>query len=214
MKRLIDVIGSIVALVVFTPTMLVIMLLIKLEDKGPVFYGQTRIGKNGAEFKMWKFRSMIENAHELRSQMMAQNDLDGPMFKIKDDPRVTKIGHFIREKSLDEIPQFFNVLKGEMSLVGPRPSLPEEVMEFDSQERERLNVLPGLTGPWQVSGRNNLSFDDMISLDLEYVKHHSVLWDIKIIFITMYQIFFQKEMVRTDMATMEKYKVAFVIGNI
>lgn len=192
MKRLIDVIGSIVALVVFTPTMLVIMLLIKLEDKGPLFYGQTRIGKNGAEFKMWKFRSMIENAHELRSQMMAQNDADGPMFKIKDDPRVTKIGHFIREKSLDEIPQFFNVLKGEMSLVGPRPSLPEEVMEFDSRERERLNVLPGLTGLWQVSGRNNLSFDDMIALDLEYVKHHSVLWDIKIIFMTMYQMFFSK----------------------
>lgn len=192
MKRLIDVIGSIVALVVFTPMMLVIMLLIKLEDKGPVFYGQTRIGKNGAEFKMWKFRSMIENAHELRSQMMAQNDSDGPMFKIKDDPRVTKIGHFIREKSLDEIPQFFNVLKGEMSLVGPRPSLPEEVMEFDSQERERLNVLPGLTGLWQVSGRNNLSFDDMIYLDLEYVKHHSVLWDIKIIFITVAQMFFSK----------------------
>ena len=192
MKRLIDVIGSIVALVVFTPMMLVIMLLIKLEDKGPVFYGQTRIGKNGAEFKMWKFRSMRENAHELRSQMMAQNDADGPMFKIKDDPRVTKIGHFIREKSLDEIPQFFNVLKGEMSLVGPRPSLPEEVMEFDSRERERLNVLPGLTGLWQVSGRNDLSFDDMIALDLEYVKHHSVLWDIKIIFITVAQMFFSK----------------------
>lgn len=192
MKRLIDVIGSIVALVVFTPAMLVIMLLIKLEDKGPVFYGQTRIGKNGAEFKMWKFRSMRENAHELRSQMMAQNDADGPMFKIKDDPRVTKIGHFIREKSLDEIPQFFNVLKGEMSLVGPRPSLPEEIMEFDSRERERLNVLPGLTGLWQVSGRNDLSFDDMIALDLEYVKHHSVLWDIKIIFITVAQMFFSK----------------------
>ena len=192
MKRLIDVIGSIVALVVFTPTMLVVMLLIKLEDKGPVFYGQTRIGKNGAEFKMWKFRSMRENAHELRSQMMAQNDADGPMFKIKDDPRVTKIGHFIREKSLDEIPQFFNVLKGEMSLVGPRPSLPEEVMEFGSRERERLNVLPGLTGLWQVSGRNDLSFDDMIALDLEYVKHHSVLWDIKIIFITVAQMFFSK----------------------
>ena len=192
MKRLIDVIGSIVALVVFTPTMLVIMLLIKLEDKGPVFYGQTRIGKNGAEFKMWKFRSMRENAHELRSQMMAQNDADGPMFKIKDDPRVTKIGHFIRKKSLDEIPQFFNVLKGEMSLVGPRPSLPEEVMEFDSRERERLNVLPGLTGLWQVSGRNDLSFDDMIALDLEYVKHHSVLWDVKIIFITVAQMFFSK----------------------
>lgn len=192
MKRLIDVIGSIVALVVFTPTMLVIMLLIKLEDKGPVFYGQTRIGKNGAGFKMWKFRSMRVNAHELRSQMMVQNDADGPMFKIKDDPRVTKIGHFIREKSLDEIPQFFNVLKGEMSLVGPRPSLPEEVMEFDSRERERLNVLPGLTGLWQVSGRNDLSFDDMIALDLEYVKHHSVLWDIKIIFITVAQMFFSK----------------------
>lgn len=192
MKRLIDVIGSIVALVVFTPAMLVIMLLIKLEDKGPVFYGQTRIGKNGAEFKMWKFRSMRENAHELRSQMMAQNDADGPMFKIKDDPRVTKIGHFIRKKSLDEIPQFFNVLKGEMSLVGPRPSLPEEIMEFDSRERERLNVLPGLTGLWQVSGRNDLSFDDMIALDLEYVKHHSVLWDIKIIFITVAQMFFSK----------------------
>lgn len=192
MKRLIDVIGSIVALVVFTPAMLVIMLLIKLEDKGPVFYGQTRIGKNGAEFKMWKFRSMRENAHELRSQMMAQNDADGPMFKIKDDPRVTKIGHFIREKSLDEIPQFFNVLKGEMSLVGPRPSLPEEIIEFDSRERERLNVLPGLTGLWQVSGRNDLSFDDMIALDLEYVKHHSVLWDIKIIFITVAQMFFSK----------------------
>ncbi|MCT0008876.1 sugar transferase [Weissella confusa] len=191
-KRLIDVIGSIVGLVVLTPTMLVIMLLIKLEDKGPVFYGQTRIGKNGAEFKMWKFRSMRENADELRSQMMAQNDADGPMFKIKDDPRVTKIGHFIRKKSLDETPQFFNVLKGEMSLVGPRPSLPVEVIEFDSRERERLNVLPGLTGLWQVSGRNDLSFDDMIALDLEYVKHHSVLWDIKIIFITVAQIFFSK----------------------
>ncbi|MCT0022916.1 sugar transferase [Weissella confusa] len=189
-KRLIDLIGSIVGLVVLTPTMLVIMLLIKLEDKGPVFYGQTRIGKNGAEFKMWKFRSMRENADELRSQMMAKNDADGPMFKIKDDPRVTKIGKFIRKKSLDEIPQFFNVLKGEMSLVGPRPSLPVEVIEFDSRERERLNVLPGLTGLWQVSGRNDLSFDDMIVLDLEYVKHHSVLWDIKIIFITVAQMFF------------------------
>ncbi|WP_243097986.1 sugar transferase [Weissella confusa] len=192
MKRLIDVIGSIVALVVFTPTMLVIMLLIKLEDKGPIFYGQTRIGKDGAEFKMWKFRSMRENAHELRSQMMEQNDADGPMFKIKDDPRVTKVGRFIREKSLDEIPQFFNVLKGEMSLVGPRPSLPEEVMEFDNRERERLNVLPGLTGLWQVSGRNDLSFDEMIALDLEYVKRHSVLWDIKIIFITVAQMLFSK----------------------
>ena len=188
-KRIIDFSLSTVALVISSPLLLIVAILIKLESKGPVIFSQKRVGLNGKEFKMYKFRSMVFNAEELKEKLAKQNEMSGPMFKIKDDPRVTKIGNFIRKTSIDELPQLINILKGDMSLVGPRPSLPKEVSEFEPWMLERLNVKPGLTCYWQVSGRNNIDFIEWMKLDLQYVKDRSFLLDLKLIFKTFFVLF-------------------------
>lgn len=189
LKRLIDILGALVAIVVFIPISIVIAVKIKKEDGGPIFYTQERVGKDGKLFPMWKFRSMVVGAHSLKTDIADLNETDGPIFKIKDDPRVTNVGKFLRTHSLDEIPQFVNVLQGTMSLVGPRPALPEEVEEYSEKALKRLTVKPGLTGLWQVSGRSNVSYEMMIDLDLIYVHQATIWMDIKILIITVVQMF-------------------------
>ena len=184
-KRGFDILASGVALVLLSPLFGILTVKIKKEDGGPAFYSQTRIGKNGKPFKMWKFRSMIVNADKMVKQLEEQNEIDGAMFKIKDDPRVTKIGHVIRKYSLDELPQLWNVLKGDMSLVGPRPSLPMEVADYTDYDKLRLTVTPGCTGLWQVTKRNDADFDEMVELDLEYINKSSLWFDFKILLKTV-----------------------------
>ena len=184
-KRIIDIVASFTGLIVLSPLMLVVSILIKLESKGEVIFKQKRVGLNGKEFYMYKFRSMVINAEELKAELESQNEMSGPMFKMKDDPRITKIGKFIRKTSIDELPQLINVIKGDMSLVGPRPSLPKEVEEFETWMRERLEVKPGLTCIWQVSGRNNIDFEDWMKLDIKYVRERSFKLDIKLILKTV-----------------------------
>jgi exopolysaccharide biosynthesis polyprenyl glycosylphosphotransferase len=191
-KRTMDILCSLVGLIILTPLFLIVGTLIKLESKGPIIFSQERIGKDGSVFKMHKFRSMIVNAEELKAKLHHKNEMSGPMFKMKDDPRVTKIGKFIRKTSIDELPQLFNVLKGDMSLVGPRPSLPKEVMKFDDWMKTRLEVKPGLTCYWQVSGRNDIDFEDWMKLDIRYVRERSTLVDIKLIFKTFFVLFGDK----------------------
>lgn len=188
-KRLIDLLGSFIGLIVLSPIILIVSLLIKFESKGPVIFSQDRIGKDGKVFKMYKFRSMVVNAEELKEKLKEQNEMSGPMFKMKEDPRVTKVGKFIRKTSIDELPQLINVLKGDMSLVGPRPSLPKEVEQFEDWMMERLEVKPGLTCYWQVSGRNNIDFEDWMKLDIKYVREKNTLTDIKLIFKTVFVLF-------------------------
>lgn len=188
-KRLIDIIASSLGIIALSPLFLVVSILIKKESEGPVIFSQDRIGKDGASFKMHKFRSMVQNAEELKEKLKEQNEMSGPMFKMKEDPRVTKVGKFIRKTSIDELPQLINVLKGDMSLVGPRPSLPKEVKEFEPWMMERLNVKPGLTCYWQVSGRNNIDFEDWMKLDIKYVRERNTLTDLKLIFKTVFVLF-------------------------
>lgn len=188
-KRFTDVLGGIVGLIVFFPITLWIAARIKLEDGGPILYSQVRVGENGQKFSLYKFRSMVVGAHSLKNVLEQKNESDGPIFKIKDDPRVTKIGKFMRKHSLDEIPQFINVIQGNMSLVGPRPALPEEVEVYSEYELQRLGSKPGLTGLWQVSGRSNLSFEKMVQLDIAYIEKKSLLTDIVILFRTVIQMF-------------------------
>ena len=188
-KRLIDVICSFIGVVVLSPLFIIIAIIIKATSKGPVFFSQKRVGKNGKEFDMYKFRSMVVNAEELKEKLQKQNEMSGPMFKMKEDPRVTKVGRFIRKTSIDELPQLINILKGEMSLVGPRPSLPNEVAKFEPWMLERLKVKPGLTCYWQVSGRNNIDFEDWMKLDIKYVKDRNLGLDIKLIFKTFFVLF-------------------------
>jgi len=192
-KRGMDIIGASMGLICLSWLFLIVAVLIKIEDpKGTVFFKQVRVGKNGKEFYMFKFRSMVSDAEERLKDLLKYNEIDGAMFKIKDDPRVTKIGKFIRKTSIDELPQLWNVLKGEMSLVGPRPPLPREVNEYTNYEKQRLFVTPGCTGLWQVSGRNSLSFNEMVKLDLIYIKNRSILVDIKIIVKTLFIIIYPK----------------------
>lgn len=191
-KRLIDVVCSFLGVIVLSPLFIIIVIIIKTTSKGPVFFSQKRVGKNGKEFNMYKFRSMVVNAEELKEKLAAQNEMSGPMFKMKDDPRVTKVGKFIRKTSIDELPQLWNVLKGDMSLVGPRPSLPKEVAQFDEWMYKRLEVKPGLTCYWQVSGRNNIDFEDWMKLDISYVDERSTWIDIKLIFKTVGVLFGDK----------------------
>lgn len=191
-KRVIDVVCSFVGVLVLSPLFVVIAIIIKFTSKGPVFFSQKRVGRDGKEFKMYKFRSMVVNAEELKEKLAAQNEMSGPMFKMKDDPRVTKVGKFIRKTSIDELPQLLNVLKGDMSLVGPRPSLPKEVAQFEEWMYRRLEVKPGLTCYWQVSGRNNIDFEDWMKLDIKYVDERSTWIDIKLIFKTVGVLFGDK----------------------
>ncbi|MDB1941595.1 sugar transferase [Clostridium tertium] len=191
-KRALDVIASFLGLVILSPILLIVAILIKLESKGPAIFSQSRIGLNGKEFKMYKFRSMVQNAEELKEKLAKQNEMSGPMFKMKNDPRVTKVGKFIRKTSIDELPQLLNILKGDMTLVGPRPSLPREVEKFESWMLKRLEVKPGLTCYWQVSGRNNIDFYEWMKLDLKYVNDMGFWLDIKLIFKTVTVLFGDK----------------------
>ena len=186
LKRLIDIVGSGLGILILIPVFLIIGILIKLEDpKGSVFFSQKRNGLNGKEFNMYKFRSMVHNAEDLLESLMSKNEMDGPVFKIKDDPRITKIGKFIRKTSLDELPQLFNVLKGDMSLVGPRPPIPREVIQYNKYQYQRLLVKPCITCYWQISGRNNIDFDEWVELDLKYIKERNLFKDIYIILMTL-----------------------------
>ena len=191
-KRILDLLLSLLALVILSPLLLIVAIVIKIESKGPIIFSQKRIGLNGQEFKMYKFRSMVVNAEELKKKLVKKNEMSGPMFKIKDDPRITKVGKFIRKTSIDELPQLINIVKGDMSLVGPRPSLPNEVAKFEHWMLDRLNVKPGLTCYWQVSGRNNIDFIEWMKLDLKYVDERSFLLDLKLIFKTFFVLFGDK----------------------
>ncbi|PGM56782.1 sugar transferase [Bacillus sp. AFS053548] len=192
-KRIMDIFGAFFGLLLLLPVLIVVAIFIKLEDpKGPIFFFQTRVGKNGKIFKMYKFRSMVTDAEERLKELLQYNEVSGAMFKMKDDPRITRIGKFIRKTSIDELPQFFNVLLGDMSLVGPRPPLPREVAEYTAYDKQRLLVTPGCTGLWQVSARNSVGFDEMVQLDLIYIGNRSIIYDIKIILKTFSVLFGSK----------------------
>ena len=180
-KRLIDIITSAILLVLFSPLFAIVSILIKTTSKGPIFFRQQRVSYNGRQFSFLKFRTMIENAEELKKDLMELNEMDGPVFKIKNDPRTTKVGRFLRKTSIDELPQLINVLKGDMSLVGPRPPLPSEVLEYGLADRRRLSMRPGITCIWQVNGRNDISFEKWMELDREYIDNWSLGLDLKIL---------------------------------
>lgn len=193
MTRLFDVLLATLGLIFLSPVFLVITILIKVEDPtAPVIFSQERVGENKKIFKMYKFRTMIPNAEEKLKDLLKYNEVEGAMFKMKQDPRITPIGSFLRKTSLDELPQLWNVLKGDMSLVGPRPPLPREVEMYSSRDMERLLVKPGCTGLWQVSGRNDLSFEEMVNLDIEFINHLSISNYFRLIFKT-FGIIFRKE---------------------
>lgn len=186
-KRAIDIVGSLLGLSLLAPVLLLVAIAIKFDSPGAVIFKQRRVGLNGVEFDMYKFRSMVVQAEDMKADLLALNEMkDGPIFKIARDPRVTRVGRFIRRTSLDEFPQLVNVLVGHMSLVGPRPPLPSEVIYYSSEQWQRLTVVPGATGLWQVSGRSNLdSFKAMVGLDLDYIRNWSVLADVRIILKTV-----------------------------
>lgn len=193
-KRLIDVVFSSIGLILLSPLFLLVAILIKIEDRhGPVIFKQIRIGKDGRSFTMYKFRSMVSNAEELKDSLLEMNEATGPVFKMKNDPRVTKVGRLIRKTSIDELPQLINVLKGDMSLVGPRPPLPDEVAQYSSHAMQRLSVTPGLTCYWQVSGRSNIGFDEWVELDLKYIQDRNLIVDIKLIVKTIFVLFGSKD---------------------
>lgn len=193
-KRAFDIVFSLIVIAAGFIPGLVLALLIRLESPGNPFYGQKRIGRvdsdgNPTYFTMWKFRSMVKDADKQLEQLLVQNEVEGPMFKMENDPRITRIGRFIRRHSIDEFPQFLNVLLGDMSVVGPRPPLPREVEQYDEWAMQRLAVKPGLTGPWQVGGRSNLDFDDMVRLDLGYIVKRSIKTDLILILQTVKVVF-------------------------
>lgn len=189
-KRVFDFVASLLGLIILSPLFLIIAIAIKAEDpKGSVFYSQTRLGRGETPFKMYKFRSMVSNADQLLEELLKNNEIDGAMFKMQDDPRVTKIGKFIRKYSIDELPQLLNVLQGSMSLVGPRPPLPREVEEYSDYDKQCLAVKPGCTGLWQATVRNSVGFDDMVKLDLTYISKRSVAFDVYILFKTVVIMF-------------------------
>ena len=183
LKRTFDLVLVVFILLFFLPLMALVALVVWLEDpKASPIYVQTRVGRHGKEFKMYKFRTMVPNADKMKDSLLNQNEMTGPVFKMKDDPRITKVGKILRVTSLDELMQFFNVLKGDMSLVGPRPPLPREVKEYTDYQRLRLLVTPGLTCTWQISkNRNDIPFDQWVEMDLEYIDRRSFLTDIAII---------------------------------
>ncbi|WP_343073270.1 exopolysaccharide biosynthesis polyisoprenyl-phosphate hexose-1-phosphate transferase EpsZ [Pyxidicoccus fallax] len=185
MKRLFDICVSAVALWMLLPLLAFVALAVKLTSKGPIFFKQLRVGQNGKPFYMLKFRSMVVNAEELKAKLAAQNEMSGPVFKMKNDPRITGIGRFIRKFSIDELPQFINVLRGEMSIVGPRPPVPSEVAKYETWQRRRLSVRPGLTCIWQVSGRNQISFEEWMYLDMQYIDHWSLTSDLTLLLQTV-----------------------------
>lgn len=179
-KRGIDVIGATLALTLSAPVVALAALAIRLDSKGPAFFSQIRCGMNGRHFKIWKLRTMAVDAEAQKADLMGLNEMDGPVFKIRDDPRVTRVGRYLRRLSIDELPQFWNVLVGDMSIVGPRPPVPIEVAEYATFDRRRLSMRPGITCHWQVNGRNDIGFSDWVKLDLEYIDTWSLSQDVKI----------------------------------
>jgi exopolysaccharide biosynthesis polyprenyl glycosylphosphotransferase len=190
MKRSLDMLLAIGSLALVWPLMALVALIIKLESRGPALFKQRRVGLGGRQFEMYKFRSMHQDAERKQAELMGLNQATGPLFKIRDDPRLTRFGRLLRRTSLDELPQLINVLRGEMSLVGPRPGLPQEVAEYQPWHRERLQVPPGITGLWQVSGRSDLSFDEMCLLDIYYIENWSVAMDLMIMIRTIPRVLF------------------------
>lgn len=178
-KGILDFVFSLLVIIMASPVFVFISLLIKLTDNGPVFFKQKRVGLRGRKFYAYKFRTMVVNAEELKEKLMEDNEMDGPVFKMKNDPRITKIGRFLRKTSLDELPQFFNVLMGDMSVVGPRPPVPQEVKEYERWQLRRLSMKPGITCTWQVSGRNDIPFEEWMKMDLDYIDN----WSLKLDFV-------------------------------
>ena len=185
-KRILDVVGSLVGMVLLGIATIFVAPAIKLDSPGPVFFGQTRVGKNGRKFTFYKFRSMYQDAEQRKKELMAQNEVKGLMFKMEDDPRITRVGKFIRKTSIDELPQFWNVLRGDMSLVGTRPPTVDEFEHYEAKHKCRLSMTPGLTGLWQISGRSDIKdFDEVVKLDMQYIDNWSILKDIKILLLTV-----------------------------
>lgn len=184
-KRAVDIFGALLGIIAALPILLLTALLIKFNSPGGIFFVQERNGFKGKTFKMFKFRSMVDDAEKLIDSFESMNEASGHMFKIKEDPRITPVGKIIRKTSIDELPQLFNILKGDMSIVGPRPPIPREVVKYDAWHDLRLSVKPGLTGLWQVSGRNEIGFEEMVRLDLKYIRERSLLYDLKIILKTI-----------------------------
>lgn len=193
LKRLVDIVGGVIGCIVLFVLTIFIAPAIRLESRGPVFFSQTRIGRNGRRFRIYKFRSMFVDAEARLSELMKYNEMNGLMFKMKDDPRITKVGKFLRKTSLDEFPQFINILKGDMSLVGTRPPTEGEFLHYEGRHKRRLALKSGLTGLWQVSGRSDISnFEEVVKLDLEYIDNWSIMMDIKILFKTVGVVLFHK----------------------
>ena len=185
-KRVLDIAGSLVGMVILGIATIFVAPAIKLDSPGPVFFGQTRVGKNGRKFTFYKFRSMYKDAEARKKELMASNEVKGLMFKMEDDPRITKVGKFIRKTSIDELPQFWNVLRGDMSLVGTRPPTVDEFEHYEAKHKCRLSMTPGLTGLWQISGRSDIKdFDEVVRLDMQYIDNWSILKDIKILILTV-----------------------------
>jgi lipopolysaccharide/colanic/teichoic acid biosynthesis glycosyltransferase len=184
-KRAFDVVGSVPALIATAPLIAVMAILIRLASRGPVLYRSQRVGRDGKPFTFYKLRSMVDGAHSRRDDIAHLNECDGPVFKVSNDPRVTRMGRFLRRTSIDEIPQFLNVLKGEMSLVGPRPPIPEEVTRYEPWQLKRLSVRPGLTCLWQISGRSRIGFEEWMRLDLQYIRSQSLRMDLRILLRTI-----------------------------
>lgn len=184
-KRGFDILASLMGLILLSPLFLIVAIAIKVDDpRGKVFYSQIRLGRGERPFKMFKFRSMVSNADKLMVQLTEENEVSGAMFKMREDPRVTRVGRIIRKYSIDELPQLINVVIGSMSLVGPRPPLPQEVSEYTEYDKQRLLIKPGCTGLWQATVRNGVGFDEMVRLDLIYVKRQSILYDLWILLLT------------------------------
>ncbi len=185
LKRATDIVGSLVLLIGLAPVFLLVALLVRVTSPGPIFYPQERLGVGGQPFRLWKFRSMYRDAEQRRAEVAALNEVDGPVFKIRQDPRVTPVGRVLRKLSIDELPQLFNVLLGHMSLVGPRPPLRSEYDQYTPHQRLRLLVKPGLTCIWQVSGRSDVDFDTWVEMDLSYIRDWSIWLDLKLLLLTL-----------------------------
>lgn len=192
MKRIFDFFFALLALIVLSPIFLIVSIVIVCESRGAPIYSHSRVGKNGTIFTMYKFRSMCADADKKLGSLRDKNEATGPLFKMAHDPRITRVGAFLRKSSIDELPQLLNILKGDMSFVGPRPALPVEVLKYTPYEMRRLQVLPGLTGIWQISGRSELTFDEYIALDLRYIRERSMLTDLRIILKTVPVVLFER----------------------
>ena len=185
-KRIIDIVGSLFGLILLSPLLLITAIAVKVSSPGPILYQWNVIGLGGIPFTSWKFRSMVQNADQLKEKLQEQNEMSGPVFKMKNDPRITKIGRFIRKYSIDELPQLFSVLKGDLSLVGPRPPFPDEWIHYLPWQKRKVSVRPGITCIWQIRGRNDVSdFEEWVKMDLEYIDNWSLWLDLKILLKTI-----------------------------